>query len=307
MVVNGAGDGPVVAAVDGSEHSLKALEWALREARAARAEVVVAHVLPDHAQFWHARRTSVVGEPPLPPADPVGDYVRKVLKDRQDLPPVRYESLTGGSVSDALDARAEGARVMVLGSRGRGGFTSLLLGSISRACATTAPCPVVVVPHTARAAGVTARGGVVLGLNPSETADEVVEFAFRHAALHGLGLTVMTAFTDPVSPLPLIGAPMAGVPEADAAPLLREVGLAQQERLAPFAAEFPRVRVENVVGPGDSAGQLVDRSEKASLLVVGRHRRRLKADSLLMGSVANAALVHASCPVAVVPGPPRST
>ncbi|MCB5165425.1 universal stress protein [Streptomyces bambusae] len=298
--------GPVVVAVDGSDHSLKALDWALAAGRAAGAEVVVAHVLPDHAQIWQARRTAVLGEPDDPAPDPVAEAVRRSLDGRGDLPPVRYASLAG-AVPDALEEQALRARMLVMGSRGRGGFASLLLGSNSRVCATRAACPVVVVPHAARAAnlaGGPAVARVVLGLNPAETADDAVGFAFARAAEHAMPLTVVSAFLDPVAALPLFGTPgaaMAGVPLEDPAPLIRELERAQQERLAPFRAAHPGVAVASEVGAGDAAGQLVAHSETAALLVVGRHRTRRHADSLLMGSVANAALLHARCPVAVVP------
>ncbi|MFJ6939751.1 universal stress protein [Streptomyces sp. NPDC101132] len=299
--------------MDGSEHSLKALEWALATGAATGSEVVVAHVLPDHAQVWQARRTAVVGEPPETP-DPVTAHVRLSLQGREGLPRVRFESL-GGEVPGALNRAAEGAGMLVLGSRGRGGFTSLLLGSTSRACTATAPCPVVVVPHTARVAppgsaaaegaaaedpGAAGSHRVLLGLEPTETPDEVIDFAFRQAVAGAHALTALTAFRDPVAPLPLLGAPMAGLPE-DTAPLLREIERAQHERLDPFSRRYPQVVLDTLVGPGDAAGQLVGQSETAALLVVGRHRSRLRADSLLVGSVTNAALLHAHCPVAVVP------
>ncbi|MER5932037.1 universal stress protein [Streptomyces sp. NPDC002054] len=303
MITNGKDDGPIVVAVDGSEHSLKALEWALPIAHTAGAEVLVAHVKPDHAQLWQARRSAVLGDPaPGGTApDPVAEYVRTSLEGREGLPPVRYASLDG-AVPQALNTQAEQARMLVLGSRGRGGFASLLLGSTSRACATTAPCPVVVVPHSARdrREGKEAAGRVVLGLDPSETGDRAIEFAFRQAELLGATLIALTAFADPVAPFPLIGAPAPAGPDQDLAPLLREIGRAQQERLAAFAGDYPKVTVQSVVGPGDPAGQLVAQSETADLLVVSRHRHRRK-DSLFMGSVANAALLHAECPIAVVP------
>ncbi|MFJ5549495.1 universal stress protein [Streptomyces sp. NPDC093225] len=324
MISDGANEGPVVVAVDGSDHSLKALHWALPAARAAGTELVVAHVLPDHTQLWQARREAVVGTPAEAAADPVEAYVREHVDADDELPPLRFESLTG-EVAGALSARAAGAVMLVLGSRGRGGFASLLLGSTSRACATTAPCPVVVVPHGAREAGPSeaaeeapgeegaaqegtatrdwnAGGRVVLGVNPSDTSDEVVDFAFRRAAERGLGVLAVTAFLDPVAPLPLVATPMpvASLSEADVAPLLREIERAQQERLAAARAAYPDVPVENLIGPGDAAGQLVALSKTAALLVVGRHR--VRTQSLIMGSVANAALQHAQCPVAVVPG-----
>ncbi|RSS81327.1 universal stress protein [Streptomyces sp. WAC06614] len=298
----------VVAAVDGSPHSLRALAWARAEAARHAAPLVVVHVLPDHTQ-WYAGRRESVGGAPEPPPDPV----RAALP--ADLPPgTRYEALEG-SVPVALRAAGRGARMLVMGSRGRGGFTSLLLGSNSRAVATTAPCPVVVVPHHARlaveeAAGPDGRTGpVVLGLHAAETAEEVIEFAFTEtAARPGTTLQVLSAFSVPPSPL-LLGGPYAVVtPEAMAetlidegrAPAEREMLRSQNERLRPFRIRHPAVRLEQAAVPGDAAGSLVQASQEASLVVVGRHRRRL-GRSLLMGSVANAVLTHASCPVAVVP------
>ncbi|WP_443065997.1 universal stress protein [Streptomyces sp. NBC_00503] len=81
-----------------------------------------------------------------------------------------------------------------------------------------------------------------------------------------------------------------------------ELGENQRTRLQPFLTRhYPGVTVEAVVAPGDPAGRLVTASQRADLIVVGRHRRRLRAGSLLMGSVSNAVLLHALCPVAVVP------
>ena len=57
-----------------------------------------------------------------------------------------------GAAGAVLVAAAQGAAVLVVGSRGMGGFRELLLGSVSHACVHHAPCPVVVVPHTAKVA-----------------------------------------------------------------------------------------------------------------------------------------------------------
>jgi nucleotide-binding universal stress UspA family protein len=55
--------------------------------------------------------------------------------------------LVEGQPADALCAEAEGAELLVVGSRGLGGFHGLLVGSVSQQCVHHAPCPVVVVPH----------------------------------------------------------------------------------------------------------------------------------------------------------------
>ncbi|GAA3387167.1 universal stress protein [Streptomyces roseoviridis] len=295
----------VVVGVDGSEHSLRALEWALRAARSLRAPLTVAHVRSEALQLGSARIDSLGPAPDLP--DTVLVAVAAQAGPPAEGLDVRYASLDG-SVADALAEAARDARLLVVGSRGRGGFASLLLGSTGRTLAGSAPCPVVVVPHEARSASLESGAGagrVLLGLHPEETSDEVVDFAFRAARLRGVPLEVVTAYPVPPSPALLIGAPAPALqvppPLPDETPELVEATTRrQEERLRPFAGRFPEVEVVPVVTPADAAGRLVEDSRDAGLLVVGRHRRH-RVETLLVGSVAHAVLHHAACPVAVVP------
>ncbi|MFE9120370.1 universal stress protein [Streptomyces sp. NPDC007172] len=292
---------PVVVAVDGSDHSLRALEWAIPTARRLGAELVIAHVLPDHTQLWVARRAALGPGPEL--NDPVTDRVRAALSGRDRLPSVRFDSLEG-EVADALHGLAQGAHLLVMGSRGRGGFASLLLGSNSLAVATRAPCPVVVVPRLARTGeDERSNGRVVLGLNLADTVDDVVEFAFEEAGSRGVPLQVLSAYpAPPPAALMVAGEFPPGRLDVDQyEPAERDVRREQTDRLQAFRERFPEVEVDAVIAPADAAGHLVDASASAALIVVGRHRRRLKPGSLLMGSVAHAVLHHAECPVAVVP------
>ncbi|MFD5507900.1 universal stress protein [Streptomyces sp. NPDC127051] len=304
---------PVVAAVDGSEDSLRALEWARTEALRHGAALVVAHVLPDSAQLYAARRSSLA-DPSQPEqyADPVGERVRDILAGAAELPAeVRYDSLEG-SVPEALRVSGEEARMLVMGSRGHGGFAALLLGSNSRAVASSAPCPVVVVPHAARSAGADATAGpsagrVVLGLHAAETADDVVAFAFAEAAARGTTVQVVSAYAIPPAPNMVVDNPFQVIPpegladDGDAVPAEREMLRSQTERLEPFRARWPQVPVEQAAVPGDAAERLVTASRSAALVVVGRHHPRRSVGSLMIGSVAHAVLHHAHGPVAVVP------
>lgn len=307
---------PVIAAVDGSEHSLRALEWARKEAVRHDSGLLVAHVLPDHAQLYAGRRASLHdASEPAEFADPVRDWVESLLgAGGSGLPDgVTYEALEG-SVPEALRVIGSQARMLVIGSRGRGGFASLLLGSSSRAVASTAACPVVVVPHAERgaAAGVDAdaeqsAGRVVVGLHAAETPDDVLTFAFTEAAVRGTTVQVVSAYAIPPSPTLVIDSPFAVIPpegladEGDGVPAEREMLRSQTERLAPLRERFPDVPVEQAAVPGDPAGRLVIASRAAALVVVGRHHPRRTAMSLAIGSVAHAVLHHAHGPVAVVP------
>ncbi|MGO4632042.1 universal stress protein [Streptomyces sp. 2RAF24] len=295
----------VVVGVDGSEHSLRALEWALGVAHHLEAPLTVAHVRSDALQLGSARISSLGPGPTLP--DTVLDALADRVGTKAEGLDVRYASLDG-SVVDALTAAARDARLLVVGARGRGGFASLLLGSTSRSLAASAPCPVVVVPHEARAAsleGGAGAGRVLLGLHVEETPDEVVDFAFEAARRRGVSLEVVTAYPVPPSPALLIGAPAPALqvppPFPDETPeLVESTSRHQEERLRPFIERYPGVEVVRTVTPVDAAGRLVEDSQEAGLVVVGRHRRH-RVETLLVGSVAHAVLHHAACPVAVVP------
>lgn len=302
----------MIAAVDGSEHSLKALQWARGAALRHGTGLLVAHVLPDHAQLYAGRRASLhdASEPAEYP-DPVHDWVRSMIGGGTALPDgVRYESLEG-SVPEALRVIGAGALMLVMGSRGRGGFASLLLGSSSRAVASTAACPVVVVPHAERHAGAAApeesAGRVVLGLHAAETPDDVLSFAFEEAAVRGTTVQVVSAYAVPPAPALVIDRPFEVIPpegladEGDGVPAEREMLRSQTQRLAPLRTRYPDVPVEQAAVPGDPAGRLVDASRSAALVVVGRHHPRRTAMSLQIGSVAHAVLHHAHGPVAIVP------
>ncbi|MFD7326476.1 universal stress protein [Streptomyces sp. NPDC059875] len=303
----------VVVGVDGSEHSHRALEWGLSTARGLDAPLVVAHVRSEALQLGAARIASLGETSEIP--DTVLDGVRAWMEEQGASVPVRYASLDG-SVPDALLAEARTARLLAIGSRGRGGFASLLLGSTSRALASSAPCPVVVVPHEARDAsleGGAKAGRVLLGLHPEETADDVLDFAFHAARQRGVALEAVTAYRLPPSPVILVGPPAPAlqvpppVPVDEMPELVQETTRRQEERLQPFAEQYPDVEVVPAVVPSDAAGRLVEGSRSAGLVVVGRHRRH-RVESLLMGSVAHAVLHHAHCPVAVVPpAPPTSS
>ncbi len=139
----------VVVAVDGSDVARRALAWALDEGRARQAEVEVVNA-------WHP---PYVGAYPYDPAaldldlfeQGARDLVAKTLEgqDVSGLPaPPKVTVMADAAAKAVIDA-AEGAELVVVGSRGRGGFAGLLLGSVSQQVTHHAPCPVVVVPAPA--------------------------------------------------------------------------------------------------------------------------------------------------------------
>jgi nucleotide-binding universal stress UspA family protein len=139
----------IVVGVDGSPGAAAALAWALAEARTHGAELSVV------SGFAY---TDVVGVPGA--MWPVDSYetleaearalVAEMVSDAgaADDPHVETRALFGNPAELLLDA-ARSADLLVVGSRGRGGFAGLLLGSVSQKCVTHGPCPVAVVPTPA--------------------------------------------------------------------------------------------------------------------------------------------------------------
>jgi len=136
----------IVVGVDGSEGSKAALEWAIDEARRRQAVV-------EAVNAWH--QPFVTGYAYLGEID-LGEFVTEAeeVLDKAiaavDTTGVTVEhKVVAGGASQVLVEEAKGASMVVVGSRGRGGFTGLMLGSVSQQTAHHAPCPVVIIPPAA--------------------------------------------------------------------------------------------------------------------------------------------------------------
>ena len=148
--------GVVVVGVDGSPGSTAALEFAVQDAirRQARLRVVAVVPLVDYWGGWRGTAAAYTGRWPAPPEDLMANarsqaqrMVDEVAADRTPLVSVDVEAVAGGPAPVLLDA-AEGADLLVLGHRGRGAFSSVVLGSVGLQCVLHATCPVTVVRPT---------------------------------------------------------------------------------------------------------------------------------------------------------------
>lgn len=312
---------PVIVAVDGSPDSERALHWAVEEARIRATPLRVVHVWP-YVTATRADSESGTG-------DPVLDAVRAKMSALPELPETEFRSLSGRTDS-VLPRLGRDARLLVVGSRGRGGFASLLLGSTGMACAAHSACPVVVVPRPDRdgtRAGAEEGAGadtgedagagagteparsevarLTLGVDPIAADEEgencAIGFAFAEAARRRAVLRVIAAYAWPI----LVPSAFEYPVTYETTRLEYEEGLATttEEALAPYRARHPEVVAEVHMRAADAAGQLVEASRDSDLVIVSRHRRRLPIGRRL-GSVAHAVLLHAVCPIAVVPEVP---
>ncbi|MYW15652.1 universal stress protein, partial [Streptomyces sp. SID2955] len=280
----------------------RALDWALDAARRRAAPLRVVHVR-QYAAWGQA--DVLVAAPPEAEGDPVLDEVRTRIEGGPGRPAVEYIALEGvpGAVLPELGSEAQ---LLVLGSRGRGGFASLLLGSNGLAAARDAECPVVVVPPPGREThgegGAEPGPRVVVGVHADSPDEDVLAFAFAEAALRDARLQVIAAYPWPVQTWSAPGQVVQPVVDQDA--VADETRTLTEGFLAPHRSRHPDVRADAEALPGDAAGHLVAASKDAELVVVGRHRRRLLAPARMMGSVTQAVLLHAASPVAVVPPAP---
>lgn len=132
----------IVVGVDGSEESKETLRFALEEARRWHTKLHVVHA------FWEWEPIPATGEieqdcGPQEREAWLAALVRDVVGEVADVE-IR-QSTVEDDPAPALLAAAQGAELLIVGSRGHGGFADLLLGSVSQQCAHHASCPVVIV------------------------------------------------------------------------------------------------------------------------------------------------------------------
>lgn len=146
--VRGDGVGRIVVGVDDSPGSLVALRWAIDEARLRSAELDVVHVYASthglaaqETTYHYPDRSFDEDTASRRLTDRILD---QVADDLDGLRP-RCRMIPDAQPAKALVEAAEGADLLVVGSRGRGGFRGLLLGSVSLQCVHVASCPVAVI------------------------------------------------------------------------------------------------------------------------------------------------------------------
>jgi nucleotide-binding universal stress UspA family protein len=270
----------VLAGFDGSPSSEGALTWAVREARARGEPLTVCHA-------WGPGYPARLGETTAATriAKRYGERTlgcgMLLARTLTELGQVR-SLLAEGPAAAVLCEHSARASVLVVGSRGHSGLAGLLLGSVSGQVATHARAPVVVVRGHWRQVPGYAPQPVVVGADGSQGCGPAIEFAFEEAAFHGTSVLAVCA---------LAGNARA---QGDA----RLITTDFEHQLERCQKEHPDVIVRRHVSDSTARTALLAAARGAQLLVAGS-RGRGGLRGMMLGSVSNAVLHHAPCPVAV--------
>ena len=274
----------ILVGYDGSPGSERALSWAVREARWRGAVLTICHAWPP----GHVP-AAAGGDEQLDRAQRDGEQcLARALRFARDImgPGQARPLLAAGPAAQVLCGHSAGAEMVVVGSRGRGGFAGSLLGSVGQQVAAHARGRVVVVRGHWPAAAAYAPGRVVVGADGSPASRAAIAFAVEEAALRAVPLLAVSALADAAGSLGGAG---------------RLEDSAGQD-IARCEKEHPEVTIVWQVTPGQPRTALLDAAAGAQLLVVGG-RGWGGITGMLLGSVSQAMLHHAPCPVGVVHSP----
>ncbi|MFG3292953.1 universal stress protein [Streptomyces sp. NPDC048179] len=283
----------VTVGLDGSPESLAAARWAAGEAEKRKLTLRLLYAWP-----------TLAPEPARVPAEVDQNYwAKRLVHTAQAELRARHPglsvvgSLVADDARDALLRAASESEMTVLGSRGLEPVESYFLGDVSMPVVTRASRPVVLVRAERRedAPPSAVPGRVAVALKLHGSCDDLLDFAFHTAAARGVPLLAIHSRS-----VPLHARVPWGVDHDIAEEMTRDVQEQLSKALHPWREKYPRVEVADGIGLESPAKAVVQAAEGAALLVVGRreHRHGLAPH---LGPVAQAAIHHGRCPVAVVP------
>ncbi|MCX4767920.1 universal stress protein [Streptomyces sp. NBC_01275] len=295
----------ITVGLDGSSESRAAAEWAAREAKLRDLPLKIVHV-------WEPV-PEPMAQAPLLGGETQQHWTERIPREAAEGIGLRHPDVEviseqlSGHPGDVLAEAAKSAELLVLGSRGLGGISGFMVGSVSLSAVAHADRPVVLVraleaaadEHELDPAGVPSAATpfrpVILGLDVEHPDETLIEFAFDAAERRATSLRVVHGWNPP--PYYAYGMPVN--PALHQALALGDAQ-ALTEALRPWRQKYPDVEVVEESRYGSAAVEVVDASREASLVVVGRRIRRSSFGAHI-GHVTHAVLHHSTAPVAVVP------
>lgn len=287
----------VVVAIDGSDASKVAVRWAANTAmkRDIPLRLAASYSMP---QFLYA-------EGMVPPQELFDELQEETMEKINEAREIAHEvapdikighTIAEGSPIDMLLEMSKYITMIVMGSRGLGGLSGMVMGSVSAAVVSHAHCPVVVVRGDNPVTEDTKYGPVVVGVDGSGVSQKAIEYAFAEASARECELIAVHTWMDMQ-----IQASLAGLSAAQQQWKIveEEQNMLLGHRLAGYAERYPDVQVTRVVTRDRPVRALVDAAKGAQLLVVGSHGRG-GFKGMLLGSTSRALLQSAPCPMMVV-------
>jgi nucleotide-binding universal stress UspA family protein len=280
--------GPVMVGVDGSEGSRAALRWASTFAARTGRVLVAVH-------GWRLPASSGI-DPIWPvPSDPeqidarIERSLRRICTEEieDSSGEIRVAAVRGDAAGSLVEeARREGASLLVVGSRGLGGFRSLMLGSVGRTVLDHAPCPVAVVRNETRLDG---GGPLLVAVDGSDAAEQAMAWAAGTGRALGAPVLLVRAHEPP---------PPGLSPRIDHE--LRLDAQAQLERSA-SRLEGAGVATQATMLEGDPREVLMEATVRERPRIVVAGTRGTKRAGALLGSVASHLAHHVPGVLVLVP------
>ena len=275
----------IVVGVDGSPASDAAIFWAAREAAMRNVPLTLVHMfkafVPTFPQIPTPSEVAVWQEWQ---EDDGQKLVEQAFKIAEDAAPGDMKISIASEVRcsppvPTLVELSEEAEMIVVGCNGRGAVARVLLGSVSSGVVRGAKCPVAVIRAEASYLPHADRAPVLVGIDCSPASELALAIAFDEASRRGVELTALHAWSDvAVYRLPWLDW------RSEAERSLAEYLAGRQER-------YSDVKVNRVIALDHPGRALIEESESAQLVVVGRHGRG-GLSGMLLGSVSNG-VVHA--------------
>ena len=287
----------IVVGVDGSQQSKCALRWAEREAvrRGSVLNIVSAYSIPVFAASSMDAGYSTLDDDLI--RSGAEDIVRQARAELEGSTATIHTYIESGDAAGVLLDLSKHAELIVVGTRGRGGFVGRLLGSVSSALPAHSKCPTVVVPLSMakeQEGEQVERSTIVVGVDGSDRARSAVLAAAEAAMASDLTLRVICA----VAP---VGAALAWMPATvDQEAVLEDVRYQMGVGQAWIRSHFPDLKMETEVVTGPPVEVLIRESEHAVMTVTGSRGRGGFA-GMLLGSTSQGVLHHSKGPVMVVP------
>ena len=286
----------IVVGIDGSPESDAAVQWAAREAVIRGEPVTLMHVVQPvvvsgavgtgefRVTEWQEENARRVVDQAL--------VVTDIAVNQSEPQDIRTEVLHAHPV-DALVDSSKDARMIVVGSHGRGALGRLLMGSISRGVVENAHCPVAVIHADHGSSVIDPTAPILLGIDGSPASEAATAWAFDEASRRGVALTALHAWSD-------VGVfPIFGMDWRDYQGQGEEV---LAERLAGWQERYPDVHVNRRLVCDTPAHWLSQDAQRAQLVVLGSHGRG-GFGGVRLGSVSTAVPQMTTVPVVIVRSP----